>query len=29
MSPRIYNHSYSISAELEIPHGGAEGVIVA
>ena len=29
MIPRIYNHSYSISAELEIPQGGAEGVIVA
>jgi arylsulfatase A-like enzyme len=27
--PRIYNHSYAISAELEIPEGGAEGVIVA
>ena len=29
MIPRIYNHSYTISAELEIPPGGAEGVIVA
>jgi arylsulfatase A-like enzyme len=29
MIPRIYNHSYTISAELEIPEGGAEGVIVA
>jgi arylsulfatase len=29
MIPRIYNHSYAISAELEIPEGGAEGVIVA
>ncbi len=29
MIPRIYNHSYSISADLEIPEGGAEGVIVA
>ena len=29
MIPRIYNHSYSISAELVIPQGGAEGVIVA
>ena len=29
MIPRIYNHSYTISAELEIPKGGAEGVIVA
>ncbi|WP_144128096.1 arylsulfatase [Catellatospora sichuanensis] len=29
MIPRIYNHSYTISAELHIPNGGAEGVIVA
>jgi len=29
MIPRIYNHSYTISAELELPDGGAEGVIVA
>ena len=29
MIPRIYNHSYTISAELMIPPGGAEGVIVA
>ncbi len=29
MLPRIYNHSYSISADLVIPEGGAEGVIVA
>jgi arylsulfatase A-like enzyme len=29
MIPRIYNHSYAISADLEIPEGGAEGVIVA
>jgi arylsulfatase len=29
MIPKIYNHSYAISAELEIPEGGAEGVIVA
>jgi arylsulfatase A-like enzyme len=29
MIPRIYNHSYAISAELEVPEGGAEGVIVA
>jgi arylsulfatase len=29
MIPRIYNHSYTISAELEVPEGGAEGVIVA
>lgn len=27
--PRIYNHSYSISADLVIPEAGAEGVIVA
>jgi arylsulfatase A-like enzyme len=27
--PHIFNHSYSITAELEIPDGGAEGVIVA
>jgi arylsulfatase len=27
--PPIYNHSYTVSAELEIPEGGAEGVIVA
>jgi arylsulfatase len=29
MVPRIYNHSYTISADLVIPDGGAEGVIVA
>ena len=29
MIPRIYNHSYAISADLVIPPGGAEGVIVA
>jgi arylsulfatase len=27
--PQIYNHSYTISADLHIPDGGAEGVIVA
>jgi arylsulfatase len=27
--PRVYNHSYTISADLQIPAGGAEGVIVA
>jgi arylsulfatase A-like enzyme len=27
--PRIYNHSYTISADLVIPEGGAEGVVVA
>src|SRR6266516_4694362 len=29
MIPKIFNHSYTISAELEIPEDGAEGVIVA
>jgi arylsulfatase A-like enzyme len=29
MIPKIYNHSYTISADLVIPDGGAEGVIVA
>ena len=29
MLPRIYGHSYAISADLHIPEGGAEGVIVA
>jgi arylsulfatase A-like enzyme len=29
MIPRIYNHSYAISADLVIPAEGAEGVIVA
>ena len=29
MIPRIYNHSYAISADVVIPEGGAEGVIVA
>ena len=27
--PRVYNHSYTISADVHIPEGGAEGVIVA
>ena len=27
--PHIFNHSYTISVELEIPEAGAEGVIVA
>src|SRR5439155_17031109 len=27
--PRVYNHSHTISADLHIPDGGAEGVIVA
>jgi arylsulfatase A-like enzyme len=27
--PRIYNHSYTITADLHIPDGGAEGIIVA
>ena len=29
MIPRIYNRSYAISADLVVPAGGAEGVIVA
>jgi arylsulfatase len=29
MIPRIYNRSYSINADLVVPEGGAEGVIVA
>ncbi len=29
MIPRIYNRSYSISADLIVPEAGAEGVIVA
>ena len=29
MVPRVYNHSYTISADLIVPDGGAEGVIVA
>jgi arylsulfatase len=29
MIPRIYNRSYTITAELDIPPAGAEGVIVA
>ncbi len=29
MIPRIYGHSYTITADLVIPEGGAEGVIVA
>ena len=29
MIPRIYNRSYSITADLVVPQGGAEGVIVA
>jgi arylsulfatase len=29
MIPRIYNHSYTITADLLVPPGGAEGVIVA
>lgn len=29
MIPRIYNRSYSITADLTVPEGGAEGVIVA
>ena len=29
MIPRLYGHSYVIRAEVEIPDGGAEGVILA
>ena len=29
MIPRVYNHSYSITADLVVPQGGADGVIVA
>ena len=29
MIPRVYNRSYTITAELVVPEGGAEGVIVA
>ena len=29
MIPRIYNRSYAISADLVVPEGGAQGVIVA
>jgi len=29
MIPDVYNRSYAISADLEIPHDGVEGVIVA
>ena len=29
MIPRIYNHSYAITADLVVPPAGAEGVIVA
>ena len=29
MIPRVYNHSYTISADLVVPDGGVEGVIVA
>ena len=29
MIPRIYNRSYAISADLVVPDGGVEGVIVA
>ncbi len=29
MIPRVYNRSYTISADLVVPEGGAEGVIVA
>ncbi len=29
MVPRVYGRSYAIEGELEVPNGGAEGVIVA
>jgi hypothetical protein len=29
MIPRVYGRSYAIEADLEVPEGGAEGVIVA
>ncbi|HXZ57675.1 MAG TPA: arylsulfatase [Gaiellaceae bacterium] len=29
MIPRIYGHSYSIEANVQVPDGGAEGVLVA
>jgi len=29
MIPHVYGHSYSISADLEVPQSGVEGVIVA
>jgi hypothetical protein len=29
MIPRIYGRSYAIEAELKVPDGGAEGVLVA
>jgi arylsulfatase A-like enzyme len=29
MIPHVYNRSYTISADLDVPAGGAEGVIVA
>ena len=29
MVPRVYNRSYTITAHLVVPEGGAEGVIVA
>jgi arylsulfatase A-like enzyme/uncharacterized membrane protein len=29
MVPRVYGRSYAIEAELQVPEGGAEGVIVA
>ena len=29
MIPRVYNRSYTITADLVVPEGGAEGVIVA
>ncbi len=29
MIPHIYNRSFTITADLDVPAGGAEGVIVA
>ena len=29
MIPRVYGHSYTITADVDIPEGGAEGVIIA
>ena len=29
MIPRVYNHPHAITADLIVPQGGAEGVIVA
>jgi hypothetical protein len=29
MIPRVYGHSYTITADLDIPDGSAEGAIIA